>query len=109
MLFNPKGKWEVAKIKFENQNIQNSYETKFLGIWLNDNLSWESHIRQLLLKLKCNMILLKKGKNMLKIFTLISIYYAHIPSHLRYGILLWGSMLTQAQITQLQKPCSKDY
>ena len=49
------------------------------------------------------MILLKKGKNMLKIFTLVSIYYAHIHSHLKYGILLWGSILNQSQFTKLQK------
>ena len=103
MLFNPKGKCEATQIKFENQRIQNSHDTKFLGIWLNDNLSWQSHTRQLLLKLKCNMLLLKRGKNMLKTFTLVSIYYAHIHSHLKYGTLIWGSMLTQSQLTKLQK------
>ena len=40
------------QLKFEDKIIINSRETKFLGIWLNDNLSWESHIRQLTLKIK---------------------------------------------------------
>ena len=62
MLFYPKGKKMNEQLKFEDKTIINSHETKFLGIWLNDNLSWESHIRQLTLKIKRNMILLKRGK-----------------------------------------------
>ena len=44
MLFHPKGKRTVEQLKFEGKKITNSHETKFLGIWLNDNLSWEAHI-----------------------------------------------------------------
>ena len=42
MLFHPKGKKMSEQLKFEDKIITNSLETKFLGIWLNDNLSWES-------------------------------------------------------------------
>ena len=40
----------TEKIRFENDMISNMRETKFLGVWLNDNISWESHIRQLIFK-----------------------------------------------------------
>ena len=76
---------------------------KFLGIWLNDNLSWESHIRQLTLKLKRNLMLLKRSRNFLNKNALKLIYYGHFHSHLKYGILLWGSMLNQNQTKRLQK------
>ena len=49
------------------------------------------------------MILLKRSKNFLTKSTLVPIYYGHIHSHLKYGILLWGSMLNRSQINQLQK------
>ena len=91
------------KIKFEDKVISNSRETKFLGIWLNDNLSWESHIRQLTLKLKRNLMLLKRSRNFLNKNTLKLIYYGHFHSHLKYGILIWGSMLNQNQTKRLQK------
>ena len=103
MLFHLKGHKMNEKIKFEDKIISNSCETKFLGIWLNDNLSWESHIRQLTLKLKRNLMLLKRSRNFLKKNALILIYYGHFHSHLKYGILLWGSMLNQNQTKQLQK------
>ena len=103
MLFHPKGHKMNEKIKFEDKMISNSRETKFLGIWLNDNLSWESHIRQLTLKLKRNLMLLKRSRNFLKKNALTLIYYGHFHSHLKYGILLWGSMLNQNQTKRLQK------
>ena len=49
------------------------------------------------------MILLKRGKNFLSKNALIPIYYGHIHSHLKYGILLWGSMINQSQLNRLQK------
>ena len=103
MLFHPKGHRMNEKIKFEDKVLSNSRETKFLGIWLNDNLSWESHIRQLTLKLKRNLMLLKKSRNFLNTNALKLIYYGHFHSHLKYGILIWGSMLNQNQTKRLQK------
>ena len=49
------------------------------------------------------MILLKRGKNFLRKNALLPIYYGHIHSHLKYGILLWGSMINQSQLKRLQK------
>ena len=103
MLFHPKGKRLNEQITFENKIIKNSQETKFLGIWLNDNLSWESHIRQLTIKIKRNMILLRKSKAFLRNNAMLPVYYGHIHSHLKYGILLWGSMINQSQFNRIQK------
>ena len=103
MLFHSKGKRLNEQIIFEDKTIKNSHETKFLGIWLNDNLSWESHIRQLTIKIKRNIILLRKSKNFLRKNAMLPIYYGHIHSHLKYGILLWGSMINQSQFARIQK------
>ena len=102
MLFHPKGKKSDEYITFEDKKIRNSHETKFLGKWLNDNMSWESHIRQLTIKIKRNMSLLRKSKNILKTNAMLPIYYGHIHSHLKYGILLWGSMINQNQFRRIQ-------
>ena len=71
-------------------------------MWLNDNMSWESHIRHLTIKIKRNMSLLRKSKNILKTNAMLPIYYGHIHSHLKYGILLWGSMINQNQFRCIQ-------
>ena len=48
-------------------------------------------------------MLLNRLKNVLTTHALKLIYYAQINSHLQYGILNWGNMLTNTQIEKLQK------
>ena len=49
------------------------------------------------------MILFKRSRNFLRKNALKLIYYGHFHSHLKYGILLWRSMLNQSQTNWLQK------
>ena len=54
MLFQKPGKHEQIHLTIDKVTLQNQKETKFLGLWLDDQLSWKSHIRKLLLKLNRN-------------------------------------------------------
>ena len=49
------------------------------------------------------MFLLQKSKSFLRKNAILPIYYGHIHSHLKYGILLWGSMINQSQFKRIQK------
>ena len=50
-----------------------------------------------------NKNLLSLSRNLLDKSCLRSIYYAHIYSHLHYGISTWGSMITQNNFERLYK------
>ena len=78
-------------------------ETKFLGMWLDQSLSWHSHIQKLTLKIKRNKYLLNNGKHLMDQSTKRLVYYAHIASHIQYGILLWGNNASKVQLNKLQK------
>ena len=77
--------------------------TKFLGVWIDQNLDWNEHITRHVLKLKQNQNLLKTTKNLLSNNVKKTIYYAHIYSHLKYGVAIWGPMLNKGQLTKLKK------
>ena len=47
--------------------------------------------------------MLKCSKNIFNMFTKCNIYFAHIYSHLVYGITVWGNMLKKEKIKKLQK------
>ena len=49
------------------------------------------------------MILLRKSKTFLRNNAMLPVYYGHFHSHLKYGILLWGSMINQSQFNRIQK------
>ena len=77
--------------------------TKFLGIYLDNTLSWKVHISHLHTKLMANKNLLATSHNLLSIDCLRSVYYAHIYSHLSYGLIIWGPMASQQLVKELTR------
>ena len=75
---------------------------------VDNKLTWSSHIAFLNQKLLANKHLLRIARNILDYNCLRLIYYAHIYSHLSYGILAWSSMAKKSDINSLfviQKQC----
>jgi hypothetical protein len=64
---------------------------KFLGLLLDDVLSWSAHINQLFTKLSHDIALLRLAAFYLPQECLLSLYYALFYSHLTYGIEFWSS------------------
>ena len=77
--------------------------TKFLGIWIDDKLTWQEHFNQLCLKISRNTNLLKTSKSFLNMHTKKVIYYVHVYSHLVYGCTTWGNMLRKDYLKKLQR------
>ena len=77
--------------------------TKFLGIWLDSNLKWQTHFAKLTTTVIKNTQLLRMCKNQFNVATKRNIYFAHIYSHLSYGCTTWGNMLNKSQIRKLTK------
>ena len=77
--------------------------TKFLGIYIDEKLSWDTQFSNVILKIKRNMNLLKRIQNLLNTHAKRNLYYRHIYSHISYCISMWGPMLQTGQINKLQK------
>ena len=88
---------EIDKITLEPVEC-----TKFLGMWVDENLNWNTHINKLINKIKRNMHLLKTPRNLFDEKTLKLIYHAHIQSHIDYGLVLWGLMTTKDNLNRMQ-------
>ena len=103
LLFQQSGSCKELELVVDNVTIRTSKETKFLGMWLDQHLTWSTHIQKLVTKLKRNINLLKHGNRLMTTDCKRLVYFAHIQSHLQYGILLWGSSLTLQEINRLTK------
>ena len=102
ILFGP-GSNENMEIRLGEETIPQVNCTKFLGIWIDQDLRWLTHFQKVCLKVQNNIMLLNRLKNVLTTHALKLLYYAQVNSHLQYGILNWGNMLTATQIDKLQK------
>ena len=64
---------------------------KFLGVLLDDNLSWKEHIKYLENEIAKDIGLMYRVKPFLDKESLLALYYSHIHSYLNYANLAWGS------------------
>ena len=102
LIFGPNKKSTIKSIDVEDLAIPVVNHTKFLGIWLDDKLNWKRHVENLKIKLNKNYRILCNSKNMLNSNAQKSLYYAQIHSHLQYGIVSWGNMISATEISKLQ-------
>ena len=80
----------VPKLRIGGVEIERIYEFKFLGIWINEYLTWGTHIKYLKPKISRIIGVIQKIKSYVPVKCLKFIYLALIHSILNYGILLWG-------------------
>ena len=77
--------------------------TKFLGVLLDDKLSWREHINMVASKLRKALFTLISIKNILPLKTRIELYNALFKPHIDYCLVVWGNALDIQIITLLQK------
>ena len=83
--------------------MTNATEARFLGLILDNTLSWKKHIEQVVSKMRSACYALRNIKSVVTRDTLKMIYFAHIHSSLSYGIILWGNSSYSKKIFLIQK------
>ena len=74
----------------DGKKLPPSKQIKYLGIFIDENLSWKYHINQLSTKLSRANGMLSKIRHFATPSLLKSIYHAIFASHMRYGCIVWG-------------------
>ena len=77
-------------IKFGKKVIKRVKYVKFLGILMDEHLSYKYHIQELHKKLSKTSGIFFKIRHQLSKEMLVSLYYFIFSSFLRYGLLVWG-------------------
>ena len=107
MLFSNNRKLKIDEITVNDTYIKMVSHTKFLGIWIDKNLTWHEHISHVHQKIQRNLHLFKAEKNFLNIHSKCLLYFSQIQSHLNYGLALWGNMSSTTLLNKLQKAQNK--
>lgn len=86
-----------------SDHIYQSRNIKFLGIFVDENMNLKRHCEHVISKLCSYSYMLRNLRSVLLEKELVSIYYAHIETHLRYGVILWGWSTESSEVFIAQK------
>jgi len=90
-------------ITYENNYISHVKEIKFLGLYINNTLSWKTHIDKILPKLCSACFAMRSVKPFVSQQMLKVIYYSHFHSIMTYGLIFWGHSPYSIRVFRLQK------
>ena len=77
-------------IILNEQELQCETQTKFLGVFIDQHLSFDFHIKQLKQKLYSGIFVLRQINQISTYDSALYIYHSFIMSHISYGIEIWG-------------------
>lgn len=88
-------------------DVQRETHVKFLGMTIDENITWTPHIDTLSKKLNTSLFMIKQIKSLSNSETAKTAYFSLFESHLRYGLAVWGgtSKVNLNRILMLQKKC----
>ena len=81
-------------IHIDGQPLVEKQSTKFLGLTIEFNLSWNEHIRKVHTSMSRNIGILYKLRDLLTNKSLFTLYNALILPHIIYCNILWGNCST---------------
>jgi hypothetical protein len=90
-------------ITYGNKTIAHTCNTKFLGLTLNNTLSWKSHIDTIVPKLSSATFAIRAVKPFLSHNSLRMVYFSYFHSIMTYGLIFWGNSHHSSTVFKLQK------
>ena len=107
LIFHSKRKkinYEINSLHFGNKSIPRSHFTNYIGMTIDENLSWELHIDRILKSLYKYYRLFYQLRNFVNKQLIRTIYYSCVYSRIQYGIEVYGTcrkgLIDKLQVTQ---------
>ena len=88
-------------ISHENIKIKRETKIKYLGLILEEHLSWNQHVNEICNKLKCFFPLFYNIRQYLEKENIRNIYYTMIYSRIKYGCIITGQT-TNENLNKIQ-------
>ena len=94
------------EIKINNQILAEVSDAKYLGVYIDNKLQWNTHINNIKLRLSKGVSILSKIRHFVPKSVLRSLYFTFINSHIDYNLLNWGTA-PSANIEQISRKTRK--
>ena len=92
-------------VKINGIRIEQVKHTKFLGVIIDENLTWSEHIKMVKSKVSRGFGIICKTRKVVPLSTLVTLYNSLIYPHLIYCIEIWGNAagVYQTSLFNIQK------
>ena len=80
-----------VNLQISNKQLKQDNQVKYLGLIVDSNLNWKSHIHELGKKISRGIGILAKIRHLVNSNILSQLYYSLIYPFLTYGLLVWGN------------------
>ena len=92
-------------IKFGSISLSQTSQVNYLGVILDEKMSWQQHIDKVQAKISSSVWAMSQVKNIVNKKALVAIYFGLVHSHLKYCISCWGGVCESktAKLVTLQK------
>ena len=90
LFYKPPGKIHIPNIKLNNNDIDHVNEFNFLGLLINNNLTWKTHVNKICNKMSQSVGIINCLKTTLPDNILLALYNTLILPHIHYCTLAWG-------------------
>ena len=77
-------------IKINGQMVARVACTKFLGVLVDEKLSWANHIKSIKMKISKGTEILNKAKQHINLSALVTLYHSFFYPYLTYCLEVWG-------------------
>lgn len=84
----------LCNLQYNNHLMKREYKTKFLGITIDQKLTWKTHIQNTRAKINRQCGIIHQTKSTLTTKALMQIYYSLVYPHLIYCQVVWGAACT---------------
>jgi len=102
--FNTKNSWDYElKPNYQGNCSKSSSSIKFLGLTIDDFLSWKAHIDQMMSKLNKTCFVIRTIQAIMSLESLRMVYFAYIHLIISYGIILGANQPYSAKIFKIKK------
>ena len=82
---------QLPAMTFNNIEIERKKYIKFLGVIIDENLTWKNHIEVVENKISKNIEVLYRASHLFDFKNLLKIYFSFIHIYISYANIAWAS------------------
>lgn len=86
-----------------NKQLNIAENVKFLGLQIDKNLSWHTHIKSICKKLSSMCYAMHTIRKLTSLEVVMALYFANVQSQLTYGVIFWGNSPLWRKVFKIQK------